>query len=387
MRSRAQPQPTAYRPDLYRRFAELLVDGGLVTRREVELALREARRAQQPLAQWLIRNKRVPPRHMATLRRLETLLVRHPGSLRLADLLLESGEITRTQLRHLQETRTQSGQSIAEILSSQRLLNHGPQPPRPRTLMAGPFATVAVTTLATLCIWLILQARPELQPIHAANASMGAPPASPPTYADLGDDLRFASLGDITPHLQRLRQRPGPYRAPPPALTGSIRQRIKTLRPVVNQYARKYKLPPALILAVIEQESSFDSHAQSGQSGIGLMQLVPHEGGREAYHYVERRPGTPTPRELQDPKTNIRLGTAYMRLLLDRHFDDIENPDVRVAITLAAYNWGPTRMRRVLSRHGVPASLDEVDALLRKHAPTETQEYVREVTLRMDAYG
>ncbi|MGH8458528.1 MAG: transglycosylase SLT domain-containing protein, partial [Nevskiales bacterium] len=110
-------------------------------------------------------------------------------------------------------------------------------------------------------------------------------------------------------------------------------------------------------------------------------------GGREAYRYSERKPGTPTLLELQDPKTNIRLGSAYLRLLLDRHFDDIKDEDVRVAVALAAYNWGPTRMRRVLESDGLPDSVNDVEALLKKHAPAETRDYVREITYRMQAFG
>jgi soluble lytic murein transglycosylase-like protein len=363
-------------PDLYRRFAELLVDAGLLSRREVETALREARRARQPLAQWLIRNGRIPARHLFIVRRLETLLAHHPGGLSLADLLLESGEITRGELRRALDLRARSGLPLAEVVARQNWLG---RPRRPRIAPLSflqPVATAAALAAITASVWSIGQSQPET----ATPAVMAAAPVAS------GRDLRFVSLGDITPHLQRLRQRPGPYRKPP-TLTGSIRQRARKLRPLVNQYARKYELPPALILAVIEKESSFNPQARSPRLGIGLMQLVPHEGGREAYRYSHRKSGTPTLQELQDPNTNIRLGSAYLRLLLDRHFDDIESEDVRVAVALAAYNWGPTRMRKVMERAGVPRTLDDVESLLKQHAPRETQDYVREITYRMEAFG
>lgn len=372
---RARPSPASYQPDLYRRYAELLVDSGLLSRREVEVALREARRARQPLAQWLIRNRRIAAQHLATVRRLETLLVKHGGGARLGDLLLQSGELTHGELRRACELRERSGTPLGQILAQQGWLG---RPPRPRARpLIEPLAAAASIALVCLCAWLVGPPR--------ATAMPHTPAAIAPAVVT-GADLRFASLGDISSSLQRLRQRPGPYRQPP-SLTGSTRQRVKKLRPLVNQYARKYELPPALILAVIEQESSFNPLARSRDNAIGLMQLVPDEGGRDGYHYSERKSGIPTLQELQDPKTNIRLGSAYLRLLLDRHFDDIENEDVRVAVALAAYNWGPTRMRKALRTEGTPESLDQVESLLKKHAPRETQNYVREITYRMDAYG
>jgi soluble lytic murein transglycosylase-like protein len=375
--------PELYRPDLYRRFAELLVDGGLITRRDVEVALREARRARQPLARWLIRSGRIESRHLVTVRRLETLLAHFPGSLRLADLLIDSGEITRGELKRALEMRARSGLSLGDIVIREGWLGRAPKPRR-RSFVQ-PLATAAAIASVSVSAWALTQAR--LSEVTSVSLTAQVrPEISTLMPAAPAADLRFASLGNITPHLQRLRQRPGPYRKPP-TLTGSARQRAKKLRPLVNQYAKKYELPPALILAVIEQESSFNPLARSGKHAIGLMQLIPHEGGREAYRYSERKAGTPTLQQLQDPKTNIRLGSAYLRLLLDTHFDDIQDEDVRVAVALAAYNWGPTRMRKVLERDGLPESVEDVEALLKKHAPVQTRDYVRKITYRMEAFG
>jgi soluble lytic murein transglycosylase-like protein len=369
-------RPAVAGPDLYRRFAELLVDGGLLSRREVELALREARRAREPLAQWLIRQGRLKPQHLALVRRLELLLVRHRGGLSLGELLRASGELSAGDLKRARELRARSGQPLAEIL----LQNGWPQRMAPPRRASAPRSLAAAATAAAVavCVWMLTPApaTATLQPVRAAL----------PAPAHAGTDLRFASLGDIAPHLQRLRQRPGPYRQPA-VVSGRMRLRATQIRPLVAQYARQYRLPPELILAVIEQESAFNPQAQSHRNAVGLMQLVPDEAGREAYRYTERRPGTPTLQELQDPQTNIRLGSAYLRLLLDRHFDDIESEDARVAVALAAYNWGPTRMRKALERHGLPDSVDEVEALLEKHAPAETRDYVRKITHRMEAFG
>lgn len=375
--------PEPYRPDLNRRFAELLVQAGLQTRREVELSLREARRAQQPLARWLIRGNRVKSRNLPALRRLETLLVLHGDGAPLPQLLVEAGELSRAELKRALAMQADTGQALGEILLREGWLGRARQPrQRPVTQ---PLLVAASLAMVSASAWAMFQQQP-MPTTRTALTAQARHEIVVPTPSAPAADLRFASLGDITPHLQRLRQRPGPYRRPP-TLSGSTRQRAKKIRPLVNQYARKYSLPPALILAMIEQESSFNPLAQSGKHGVGLMQLVPHEGGRAAYRYSERKPGTPTLQELQDPKTNIRLGSAYLRLLLDRHFDDIQDEDVRVSVVLAAYNWGPTRMRRVLQSDGLPESMDELEALLEKHAPAETRDYVRKITFRMGAFG
>lgn len=373
----------SYQPDAHRRYAELLVEAGLQTRREVEVMLREARRAQQSPASWLIRNQRIPSRHLPALRRLEILLARQGGSLSLTARLLATGDISRRELRRALTLRERSGQSLADVLIQMGW------PTRARSTQrrsfSAPLATAATVAAVSVSTWVM--AYPQFRVANPVSlTSQAHQTLALPIPAAPAVDLRFASLGDITPHLKRLRTRPGPYRKPQ-LLTGSTRQRIRTLRPIVNEYAKRYSLPPALILAVIEQESSFDPLAQSGKQGIGLMQLVPHEGGQEAYLYSERKPGIPTLQELQDPKTNIRLGTAYLRLLLDVHFDDIEHEDVRVALALAAYNWGPTRLRKVLRQNGVPASVEAVEALLQQHAPAETRNYVRQITDRLEAYG
>ncbi len=380
---RTSAGPESYQPDMYRRYAELLIEAGLLTRREVELALREARRAQQPLSLWLIRQHRIPSRYLPALRRLETLLARHGGSVRLAELLVGTGEFTRRELRRLVAQQERSGLCLGDLLIQHGWPNNR-HAVRQRSL-AAPLSTAAMLAVVSVGTWAMTHAHfysmaPGSVTSQVRSTTHGLYPSSSVI------DLRFASLGDIKPHLQRLRARPGPYRKPR-GLAGTTRQKINKLRPYVNQYAKQYSLPPELILAVIEQESSFNPLAISPKNGVGLMQLVPQEGGRAAYHFSERKSGTPSLQELQDPKTNIRLGTAYLRLLLDKHFDDIHDEDVRVAVTLAAYNWGPTRMRKLMQKAGVPDTLDEVEALLNQHAPIETQNYVREITDRMEALG
>jgi soluble lytic murein transglycosylase len=126
--------------------------------------------------------------------------------------------------------------------------------------------------------------------------------------------------------------------------------------PIVRGHARNYHLDPALLAAVIYQESKFKAGAKSKSGAIGLMQLLPdtakgialHTGG--AQFRVE---------DLYDPEINVRYGAWYLRHLLD-HYHDNER------LALAAYNAGE----------------ENVDHWQREHKGIqfeETRDYVKKV--------
>jgi len=98
---------------------------------------------------------------------------------------------------------------------------------------------------------------------------------------------------------------------------------------IVRGHARNYRLDPALLAAVIYQESKFRSGVKSNSGAIGLMQLLPDTAKGIAVHTGGTRFRV---RDLYDPELNVRYGSWYLRHLLDKYGDE------RTA--LAAYNAG-----------------------------------------------
>jgi soluble lytic murein transglycosylase len=93
----------------------------------------------------------------------------------------------------------------------------------------------------------------------------------------------------------------------------------------------RYGLDPALVAAVIRNESRFRADAVSSAGALGLMQIMPETG-----RWIAGETGIQSPARiaLQDAATNIALGTWYLRYLFDR----FSSSDT----ALMAYNAGPS---------------------------------------------
>jgi soluble lytic murein transglycosylase len=109
--------------------------------------------------------------------------------------------------------------------------------------------------------------------------------------------------------------------------------------PEIIAAARKYKLEPALVKAVIWQESKFNPNAQGKAGEIGLMQIREEAAfewaDAEKIHPFEHR-------EIFDPKKNIEAGTFYLSQLVKRY----KNTDNPLPYALADYNAGRTHVLR-----------------------------------------
>jgi soluble lytic murein transglycosylase len=98
---------------------------------------------------------------------------------------------------------------------------------------------------------------------------------------------------------------------------------------IIRGHARNYRLEPALLAAVIYQESKFDPHVRSSSGAVGLMQLLPSTAQGIATHTGGSKFRTS---DLDNPEINIRYGSWYLRHLLNKYGDE--------ETALAAYNAG-----------------------------------------------
>jgi soluble lytic murein transglycosylase len=115
----------------------------------------------------------------------------------------------------------------------------------------------------------------------------------------------------------------------------------------VDKRAREKNLESAWVFAVIRQESAFVQDAHSPAGALGLMQLMPRTARSTAR---KLKLGVTKKSRILQPDVNIRLGTAYLRGVLN------ELGQNRVLAT-AAYNAGPSRVRRWLPAKAIPADL------------------------------
>ena len=135
--------------------------------------------------------------------------------------------------------------------------------------------------------------------------------------------------------------------------------------------ARDVGLDPAFIYGLIRQESRFVMDARSGVGASGLMQIMPATA-----KWTAKKIGVPyTPASIADRETNLMLGNAYLKLVLD----DVQGSQPMAA---AAYNAGPGRPRQW--RNGPP--LDA--AIWAEGIPfPETRDYVKKVLSNSTYYA
>lgn len=108
---------------------------------------------------------------------------------------------------------------------------------------------------------------------------------------------------------------------------------------VLIEESRAAGVDPRLLSAVIWKESRFKADAVGLAGEVGLMQIMPATAGDWAREHG--RPA-PTPRDLLDPRLNLRVGAWY----LARGYRDWAKQPHPEAHVLAQYNAGPSVARR-----------------------------------------
>ena len=108
--------------------------------------------------------------------------------------------------------------------------------------------------------------------------------------------------------------------------------------------ARLYHLDPALVAAVIYEESRFRADTVSSAGAIGLMQLLPSTARGIAVHTGGHR--FRIPQDLYVPDLNIRYGCWYLAHLQSKYAGHPDSGD----LALAAYNAGQANVDKWIAR-------------------------------------
>jgi soluble lytic murein transglycosylase len=180
------------------------------------------------------------------------------------------------------------------------------------------------------------------------------------------------------------------YQAQRLVLNGSARPLVRGVRPgdetllwlswppafgeiVEQSVARLGRVEPALVWAIMREESSFRPDVMSSAGAMGLLQLMPETARRQASRVGA---GPVDDAALLEPETNILLGSAYLDYLAGRF------PD-RLSATIGSYNAGPNAVARWL--HGEAARWDD-DVWVEEIPYTQTRSYVKRVLRSLHVY-
>lgn len=135
----------------------------------------------------------------------------------------------------------------------------------------------------------------------------------------------------------------------------------------IKKYSTKYNVDPALVAAVILQESRFNPDAQSSVGAQGLMQFMPGTAStmaKETGHWPKY--------DIFDPETSIEFGAAHLRDLLNKYNGDEDQ-------ALAGYNAGTGTVDRWISAN-------IFDRIIHGNSGGQTVNYVAKVENYQKAY-
>lgn len=133
---------------------------------------------------------------------------------------------------------------------------------------------------------------------------------------------------------------------------------IRFFLPEIRQAAEANSLSPRFVMSMVYVESKFKPRAVSPSGAQGLMQVMPATAKQIAAKKKIRDT------DLFDPKTNLTIGTLYVRQLVGE-FEDTH-------LALAAYNGGPGAVKEWIEANKGDTNIDHF-------GKKETREYVKSV--------
>jgi soluble lytic murein transglycosylase-like protein len=162
----------------------------------------------------------------------------------------------------------------------------------------------------------------------------------------------------------------GPFQATLPEEARRLYYPLDYQAPI-RAWAATNRLPSYLVFGMIRQESAFDTNATSWAGARGLMQLMP----ATARELALKNGLSYSHDKLSDPAFNVRLGTTYFRQVFSMFDENLE-------LSLAGYNGGPYRIKRLWRESGGA----EIDRFLEGLDIEESKTYVKRILVLSDSY-
>jgi soluble lytic murein transglycosylase len=212
----------------------------------------------------------------------------------------------------------------------------------------------------------------------ALNEYIGPEIQASPTSAEWGALAQaeiYASFGEYTRAMQSMKHSGISFFTLPLDQVPEVYWRLLFPQPYWTELvadAGRNGLDPYLVASLIRQESEFNAGAVSRANAYGLMQLLPSVGKAMA-----RKQGMKglDAKQLLNPTTNLALGTANLKAVLDRFGGQAE-------YALAAYNAGDTPIRQWLASN----DYKDVPEFVESIPYTETRDYVQAILRNREIY-
>ena len=141
----------------------------------------------------------------------------------------------------------------------------------------------------------------------------------------------------------------------------------KTFKEYVSIYSEEYNIDENLIYALMKAESNFKSKAVSNRGAIGVMQLMEETALDVAKKAKIDIDENNLKQELLKPEVNIKIGTIYIKTLLNQYQN--------VEVALAAYNAGIGTVNTWIEEGTIKKDGSDIENIPYK----ERNQYVRKI--------
>ena len=141
---------------------------------------------------------------------------------------------------------------------------------------------------------------------------------------------------------------------------------------IIREYALKYEIDPLLVMAMIREESRFNSWDESVAGARGLMQIILSTGEwiAQKINIIDFNDEM-----LFSPKVNINLGCWYIHYLKEKFSNDY-------ILMISGYNAGPGITDKWLERY----DQSDLDNFVENIPYAETREHIKKVMKSYQMY-